>query len=416
MTTDPAPILIAGAGIGGLAAAIALARIGVRVQVLEQRAGGGEEGAGIQIGPNGVHALRQLGVADRLQPRATPIGHLEIREAGRDRCLTRLPLTGRMERLHGAPYWATRRSDLHAALLETARTHAAIEIVDGVQVRSCEGTRFDPKTGGVTVAAADGGTFEGRALIGADGLWSVVARSALGAGVPRFTGRTAARALVPVEALDGDQFRRFGGPVTGLWLGAKAHLVHYPVDAGRLLNIVAIFEGGQRGDDWGTPLDAGDLLPHFAGWAKPVRDLLARADGASGGWRTWSLLERAPLAQWSDGPVTVLGDAAHPMLPYLAQGAVMALEDAVTLAAAVADRPQDIGAAFEAYDVTRKARAGRVVTAARRNGWIYHLTGLSAAVRDTALSALPPERLIAGYDWLYGFRCSEHGGQPRAKE
>lgn len=399
------PVLIAGAGIGGLAAAIGLAAVGCHVRVLESRRHPSEEGAGIQIGPNGVHALRQLGVADRLEPYVGRPKAIALMDAASGRCLTRLPLIPHMEQTHGAPYWVTRRADLHQALLSTARSLAGIEIVHGFRVETVART-----VDGVRIGTADGHKMHGAALVGADGVWSTVARAVFGAPAVRFAHKSAARVVVPMAGMPAP----FCEPSTGLWLGAKAHLVHYPLPAPRLdgthqgpmVNMVAIVDGGAHVQDWGAPLETRALLPAFDGWPRPVREVLAEAQG----WRRWSLMERPPLARWSDGPVTLLGDAAHPVLPFLAQGAVLALEDAVTLAAAVAAMPHDLTAAFRTYAGARRSRARRVANASRRNGRIYHLTGWAARARDTTLSWVPPERLIAGYDWLYGYRCPEFIG------
>ena len=402
---DKRPILIAGAGIAGLAAAIALAGNGRHVRVLESRAAANEEGAGIQIGPNGVHALRHLGIADRLQRRAIQPTAITVMEGPTGRCLARLPLTPHMQVSHGAPYWVTRRSDLHQALLSTARTLAGIEIAHGFRVDSIEAVG-PAGAGGVRVRGQNGSWMAGAALVGADGLWSTVARTWLRAPPLHFANRTAARALVPVAGLPPP----FSEPVTGIWLGARAHLVHYPLGgelpagAGSpVLNLVLVIAGGSQEDNWGTPIEASVLLPSLDGWPEAVRQLVAQTKD----WRRWSLMQRAPLRSWCDGPVTVVGDAAHPVLPFLAQGAVLALEDAVTLGNAVAATPGGLAAAFRVYAAARQARARKVQRASQRNGQIYHLTGLAARARNSALSWLPAERLIGGYDWLYGYRCPD---------
>ena len=402
---DARPILVAGAGIAGLAAAIALAGIGRHVRVLESRAVSNEEGAGIQIGPNGVHALRQLGVADRLERRAFQPTAIAVMEGPTGRCLAHLPLMPHMQVSHGAPYWVTRRSDLHQALLSTARALPAIEIAHGFRVEAIE-FAGPAGAGGVRVRNQNNRSMEGAALIGADGLWSTVARICLRAPALRFANRTAARALVPVTGLPPP----FSEPVTGIWLGAKAHLVHYPVGgdlsggAGSpVLNVVVVTDGGIQDEAWGTPVKASALLPAFEGWPQALRDLVSQTEG----WRRWSLMQRSPLGNWCDGPVTVVGDAAHPVLPFLAQGAVLALEDAVTLGNAVAATPQGLAAAFRVYAAARQPRARKVQSASRRNGQIYHLKGIAARARNSALTWLPAERLIGGYDWLYGYRCPD---------
>ncbi len=399
------PILIAGAGIAGLATAIALSGIGRNVRVLEGRGFTSEEGAGIQIGPNGVHALRALGVADRLERHTIKPAAIAVFEASTGRSLTRLPLTPRMQAAHGAPYWMTRRSDLHQALLSTARTLAGIEMDHGFRVDAIEG--IGPAgAGGVRVRDQNGRSVEGAALIGADGLWSTVARSWLRAPPLQFANRTAGRALIPMAGLPPP----FSEPMSGIWLGPHAHLVHYPVGgeltatAGSpVLNLVVVIAGGVQEDSWGTPIEASLLLPALEGWPAAVLDLVTQTKS----WRRLSLMQRASLGDWCNGPVTVVGDAAHPVLPFLAQGAVLALEDAVTLGNAVAATPGGLAEAFRVYAAARRPRARKVQLASRRNGQIYHLTGMAARARNSALTWLPPERLIAGYDWLYGYRCPD---------
>jgi salicylate hydroxylase len=258
--------------------------------------------------------------------------------------------------------------------------------------------------GGVQVTSGGKPPMTGSALIGADGVWSTVASRHLRAPLPRFTGRTAARVLLPVAGLPPP----FNEPVTGLWIGPKAHLVHYPVDGGKTLNLVAIVEGGPSVRDWGLPIASGEPLQGFAGWHPMVLDILAHPAS----WRRWSLVERDDLATWCDGPVTLLGDAAHPVLPFLAQGAVLALEDAVTLASAVAAQPRNLATAFASYAAVRRSRAVRVAAASRRNGRIYHLAGLAAGARDIALSSLPASRLLSSHDWLYGYRCPDIAPEP----
>lgn len=395
MTSDDA-YLVAGAGIGGLATAIALARVGVPVHVLEQRADPKEEGAGIQIGPNGMHALQALGVAAAVDRVAGQPEAIVVMDGTTGRCLTRMPLAPRMQTRFGAPYRTVHRADLHGALAERARALPSIGVTGGFRVE-----RIEPTENGVRVVDAVGRALSGRALIGADGVWSVVARRAIGAPAPQFSGRTAARALLPASAVPA----AFREAVTGLWLGPRAHIVHYPVrpDVGpeRLINIVAIVEGGQVDHDWGTPIPSSDLADAFRGWHDDVARLLK----ATPEWRRWSLFGRPHLPTWSKDRCTLLGDAAHPTMPFLAQGAVMALEDALTLVVAVAASPRDPDKAFRAYEAARRPRTRRVVDAATRNGRLYHLTGLAAAARNRVLRWSPPDRLIASYDWLYGYGC-----------
>jgi len=247
------------------------------------------------------------------------------------------------------------------------------------QVRTAEGLRDE----------------QGVALIGADGLWSTL-RARLGdRRPPRFAQRTAWRAIVPVGRVSDD----LRGPVTGLWLGRDAHLVHYPVRATREINIVAIVRDDWRDTGWTAPGRPADLMPRFENFAPAARALIALPDR----WQKWALFDRAPARTRADGPVTLIGDAAHPMLPFLAQGGAMAIEDAAVLAQCLA-RDDDASRALRGYEHARYRRVARVQQEARRNSWRYHLAGPLGFARDAVLAALGPKRLLHRYDWLYGWR------------
>jgi salicylate hydroxylase len=385
------PILIAGGGIGGLATALALALRGYMSHVLERRAAFAEDGAGIQIGPNGTRILRELGIADTLRTRAGVPQAIVVHGGGAGDVLTRIPLGDWIERRHGAPYWTIHRQDLHAVLLERARSVPLINISTTARV-----TGFTIDGEAVTAELTGGRTLTGAALIGADGLWSSVRRALAPHVVPRFSGKSAVRAVVDARqsaaALDKD--------CTHIWLRPGAHIVHYPVRQGREIAIVVILDDTEASEGWSTGVTPSWLGPRIAGFPKDVRDLISAAQT----WRKWSLFVDGAPRTWSRGPVTLLGDAAHPVLPFLAQGGVLALEDAVTLAACIDTAPHAI-AAMKAYERQRKARAQRVARASLRNGRIYQLDGLAARARDAALKTLPPGRLMASYDWLYGHRA-----------
>ena len=387
-----AGIAVAGAGIGGLSAALALATVGVPVTVYERAEALEAVGAGVQLSPNACLVLDRLGVLDALRPAAAVPGDVLIRR-GRDAAvLARIPLSPSR---YGAPFLLVLRADLQSALLARAAAHPAVTLGFG---RAVSG--YAPVPGGVALTFADpcqdavttGG------LVAADGLRSAVRRQVTRglADDLRLSGRSAWRSLVPRAAVAPDALVSR----SNLWLGRRAHLVHYPVAGGALVNLVAIIDEGVAplGEDlWSQPAAAGDVERRFAGWAAPARQLIAAAPG----WRKWPLADRPPLARWTDGAVTLLGDAAHPMLPFLAQGAAQAIEDAAVLADAVAASPRDLAAAFSAYAAERRSRTARVQAQSRRQGDIYHLGPPVSTMRDLVMSRLGRDRLVARYDWLY---------------
>jgi salicylate hydroxylase len=386
-------IVIAGAGIGGLTAALALARAGFRAVILEQAARLEEAGAGIQLSPNATHVLGSLGLIDRLRPRVVAPDAIRIVKASTGRDVVRIPLGAGAEQRHGAPYWVIHRADLQGALASAIEQSADITLRLGARVED-----FAVHQHGVTaqVRTAEGLRDEqGIALIGADGLWSTL-RARLGdRQAPRFAQRTAWRAVVPAARV-APEFRE---PVTGLWLGRDAHLVHYPVKAGALINIVAIVRDDGHEAGWSAAGRATDLLPRFERFARAARALIALPDS----WQKWALFDRAPQRIRTQDPVTLLGDAAHPMLPFLAQGGAMAIEDAAVLADCLR-QDEDPARAFRSYEHARARRVARVQREARRNSWRYHLSGPLGLARNAVLAALGPKRLLHRYDWLYGWR------------
>jgi salicylate hydroxylase len=391
-------VVVAGAGIGGLTAALALARQGFGVTLLEQAAQLEETGAGIQLSPNATRILLDLGLGERLRADAVAPDALRVRQARSGRTIATLPL-GRFEQRFGAPYWMIHRADLQAALVAAARSCPDITLLLGIRADD-----FAVHARGVTVQGrrADGTAFDqrGAALVAADGLWSTL-RARLGqAAPPLFRRRAAWRASVPADAVP-PQFR---GPAIDLWLGASGHLVHYPVKGGRLINIVAIVADGWDRPGWSEPAARADILERFPAraWATPARDLLAAPER----WLKWALFDRPPATWWGEGPVTLLGDAAHPMLPFLAQGAGMAIEDAAVLAQCLGRSPDDPAGALRAYEAARRPRTARVQRAARRTGGLYQLQPPASLVRDLGMRALGGDRLLARYDWLYDWKIA----------
>lgn len=385
------PILITGGGIGGLAAAIALAGKGFRCRVLERRDLVEEAGAGIQIGPNGLKALCALGVDGILEARAGRPDALVVRDAGNGRPLATIALGAKLEQRFGAPYWTAHRADLHGALMAVASRHPGIVLTGGFAADRLEATAT-----GVKLVSQSGAEATGAAVIGADGLWSRMRGYVAGRTATRFTGRRAYRTVIP--AASAADVMEPGSVV--VWLAPRCHVVHYPVRGGAEIAVVVVLEEQSSEPGWALPAEWAGLDQHLEPRVNPpLREALARG----GPWRAWDLYELPPLPAWSNGPVALLGDAAHPMLPFLAQGGVMALEDAVTLAHFAALSPADLPAAFTRYHGARKTRVGRVVRAAAQNGLIYHMSGPARLARNGVLRLTPAPRLLARYDWLYGW-------------
>ena len=388
------PVLIAGGGIGGLATALALARHGIPSKILERRDGFAEEGAGIQIGPHGMRVLASLGIDGVVRESAAEPDSIRVMNARSGHEVTALPLGSWIARRHGAPYCTLHRQALHSALVSRATADPRIAIVTNTDVADAASTYA-----GVTVTTANGPTLSGAALIGADGLWSSLRTKLFDGTPPRFCGKCAYRSVVPGEAVPQSLRRN----VVYIWLEAGAHVVHYPVRGGKELALVAIFQEPARFDAWNTQASGPEVHARTGTLAKPLQDLLRSASS----WRKWSLFEGPVPTHYAKGGIALLGDAAHPVLPFLAQGAVMALEDASVAAAEIAMTPGDIPSALLRYEFNRRARVMRVQAASRRNGQIYHLSGLMAAARNGMLRTLPAERLMSSYDWLYGWTPPE---------
>lgn len=393
---EDGPILIAGGGIGGLATALALARRGIASRVLERNSTFTEAGAGIQLGPNGIHILRDLGVAQHLEPLAGKPDAIRVFEGVAGARLADLPLGNWIVTRHGAPYWVAHRADLQGALLKAVEREPLITVSTGFElVRVMDG---GGASGVVVAEDAAGRTVEGQALVAADGLWSRVRREIVDFPPLTFSGKTATRTVIDRAGAP----EAFRANVTGAWLSPDAHVVHYPVRGGADIAIVVIAEEDWPGTVWGAAADREALLRRVAGFAAPLREFLALGQE----WRKWALYDPGTLPKWVRGRVALLGDAAHPVLPFLAQGGVLALEDAMTIASCIAARGSDLTTAFKDYELQRQPRAARVQSASRDNGRIYHLSGPMAFARNLALKALPPSRIMSGYDWLYGWRAT----------
>ncbi len=385
---SPAPILIAGGGIGGLTAALALSRDGFASRVFERSAENEQSGSGIQLGPNATRILIDLGLGDALDAVSCRPEAIRFFDGVGGGALAQVPLGETIARRHGAPYLVMLRQDLRGVLRETVDNARNISFESPVEIEA-----FRDRDGGVEVRSVSGNTYDGSALIGADGLWSPI-RAAIDRGKPRFAGFAAWRALLPLAGLPAP----FSDNATGVWLGPSAHIVHYPVQSGAALNVVAVVRNHRARSGWDNEGAPGELELHFRSWCDPVRALLAQAAN----WRVWSLYRMRTPRRWTHGHVTLLGDAAHPVLPYLAQGAALAIEDADALASELKTQDSDVAAALQRYSSARHSRVLRVQRHATRLGSLYHLRGPARLIRNRMLARQRPDRLLNGLDWLYG--------------
>ncbi len=376
------PIVIAGGGIGGLAMALALAKRGYPSLVLEQAPEFKEVGAGIQLGPNSWRALRALGAEPAVKTLAVLPRALVMNDAVTAEHVVSVPLEG-FEQRFGAPYALIHRADLLDALLATAKASPLIALETSAQVKA-----FADDGHAVRITTTEGRSYEAPALIGADGLWSTVRAQLLGDGKPRVSGHITYRSVLPAHEVPED-LRRWD---MVLWAGPKCHMVHYPLRGGEVFNLVAVFHSNRYEEGWNSYGDPAELHERFKDTCAPVKTML----GKIAEWRMWVLCDREPVKDWSKGRVTLLGDAAHPMLQYLAQGAGMAMEDALCLARCL-DETDSVEAAFRAYPLKRYLRTGRVQLSARLYGEFYHADGVARELRNAYVKDIG----YGGLAWLY---------------
>ncbi len=382
------PILIVGGGIGGLAAALALSRQGRATHVIEQSDTFGEIGAGIQIAPNVFKMFAALGLTPAINEVAVFPDALVMMDALSGKQITRIPLDGPFRARFAYPYGVIYRPDLHRVFLDACQAAPLVELSTGQKILG-----YEVEDGQVSVATQSGKTLTGAALIGADGLWSKIRQQMVGDGPPRVSGHIAYRAVLPTAQVP----RTSRNNDVTLWAGPKTHLVHYPLRRGEIFNLVAVFHSDRYEEGWDVFGEPAELAQHFDGQHASVQAMLEQIDS----WRMWVLCDRDPIKHWSRGPVTLLGDAAHPMLQYLAQGACMAIEDAVCLAGKVTGHGRDIAGAFQAYQQDRYLRTGRVQLTARFYGDVYHAAGVTAELRDMTLGNRAPAQAYQGMAWLY---------------
>jgi salicylate hydroxylase len=394
---DSRTIVVAGAGIGGLTAALALATRGFRIIVLERAAKLEEAGAGLQLSPNASRILIELGLEPLLAPHVIAPDSISIMTARTAKEIGRVPLGEAAALRYGAPYWIVRRADLQSALLTQVTSHPDIDLRLGAQF---EDVAVYPK--GVTVVQRSGSSRQQEpalALIGADGVWSSVRHQIFPDAQPQFTGSIAWRGTVDASQLP----RGFMTQRVQLWMGTNAHLVAYPMSGGKRINMVAIVSGKWNRPGWSEPGDVVEIANHFADphWPIAARMMIGAVDS----WRKWALFAMRDGGVWNKGPIALLGDASHAMLPFAAQGAGMAIEDAAVIAKCLDASPTNPTAAFAQYASQRAARVGRVQRTARKNGQTYHLGGPVRFARDQVIRVLGGSRLLSRQDWIYDWRA-----------
>lgn len=383
-------VIIVGGGIGGLAAALSLTRQGVEVLLLEQADQIGEIGAGIQLGPNAFAALDALGVGKAARDRAVFTDHTTMMDAIDATEVVRIETGEKFRERFGGPYAVIHRADIHLSILEAVQDNPLIKFKTSTHV---EDVKVGPN--GVEVTDSKGEVYKADAVVGCDGVKSVIRARTIGVQ-HRVTGHVVYRAVVDRENMPEDLC--INAPV--LWAGPRCHLVHYPLRAGKQYNLVVTFHSREQ-EEWGVREGSKEeVMSYFQGVHPRPRQMLDRPTS----WRRWATADAEPVAAWGEGPCTLLGDAAHPMTQYMAQGACMALEDAVTLGEAYAKTRGDFDAAFRLYESVRVPRTARVVWSTREMGRIYHAEGVERQVRNLLWKGKTQDQFYTQLEWLYGWR------------
>ncbi|MFT4130375.1 3-hydroxybenzoate 6-monooxygenase [Labrys sp. (in: a-proteobacteria)] len=383
-------IVIAGAGIGGLATALGLARKGYASIVLERAPALGEIGAGIQLGPNAFHSFDYLGVGDAMRKLAVYVDRLRMMDALTAEEIASIDLTEPFQKRFGNPYAVIHRGDMHRVLVEACRADPLIDLRTG-----CAVTGYEEEGTSVTALLQGGERVSGSLLIGADGLWSNIRTQLVGDGAPRVTGHTTYRSVIPTEQMPEDL--RWNAAT--LWAGPKCHIVHYPLSDWKSFNLVVTYHNNAPEPVAGKPVSQEEVLTGFQHVHPRAQDIIRHGKD----WKLWVLCDRDPTDSWTKGRVALLGDAAHPTLQYMAQGACMALEDAVCLSDEIAAHPGDHETALASYQHRRITRTARIQLMSRAVGdHIYHPAGVHARLRNEIMSAKSQEQWYDTLQWLYG--------------
>ncbi len=383
-------ILIAGGGIGGLAAALALAQKGIASLVLEKASQLGEIGAGIQLGPNAFHCFDRLGVGEAARSMAVYIDQLRLMDAMADGEIAHIDLGPAFRARFGNPYAVVHRGDLHGVLLKGCRDSNLIELSVSSEV-----TGYEQDGSTVTARLANGERVSGGALVGADGLWSSVRQQVVGDGAPRVSGHTTYRSVIPTERMPEDL--RWNAAT--LWAGPKCHVVHYPLSGWKVFNLVVTYHNDAPEPVAGKPVPIDEVRRGFTQICSRAQSIISHGID----WKMWVLCDREPVDRWVDGRVTLLGDAAHPMLQYMAQGACMAMEDGVCLADSLDRHAVDLEAGLRSYRDRRVLRTARLQLTSRAMGdHVCHPAGPHAALRNAIMGAKSQGEWYAALEWLYG--------------
>ncbi|WP_291929736.1 3-hydroxybenzoate 6-monooxygenase [Limnohabitans sp.] len=396
MSTAPSqlPVIVAGGGIGGLAAALALVRQGFEVTVLEQAPEIGEIGAGIQLGPNAFHAFDALGVGDKARGRAVYTDNMVMHDAIDEYQVGKIETGEAFRKRFGNPYAVIHRVDVHLSLLEGAQETGKVQFHTNTRIVSIE---QDEANNTVTAIDQNGKRWTGQALIGADGGKSVVRQQYVN-DPPRVTGHVVYRAVVDKKDFPKD----LQWNAASLWAGPKCHLVHYPLRGGEQYNVVVTFHSRQQ-ETWGvTDGSKEEVESYFQGISPKARQLIELPKT----WKRWATADREPIGTWVFGRATILGDAAHPTTQYMAQGACMAMEDAVTLGEALRVNDNDWTKALALYERSRVARTARIVLSGREMGRLYHAAGVERLIRNSLWKGRTQERFYDAIEWLYGWNVN----------
>lgn len=390
-----AELVIVGGGIGGLATALAAARRGHRVTVLERSSRFAELGAGIQLAPNGIRALDRLGVGTAVRNCAVHIDELRFMDGVTGEHVVSMPLTGEYRRRFGSPYVVVHRGELYGLLLDACRAAPSIELRANSPVT---GYHQDGST--ATVRLDVGSTVTGDAVIGADGIHSTIRRQLVGDSEPRVSGITVYRAVIPMSRVPAD----LRWNVVTWWTGPDCHFVHYPIGGGKYLNLAASSADGGTEAFAGVPVDKDRVRREFTALGEIPHRLLELGSD----WKTWVLVDRDPVDTWTDNRVTLLGDAAHPMLHYAAQGACQALEDAVRLGDLLDCGPADLPQRLDKFAADRRDRTAAIQRLSRDSIRLWHAAGPAAATRNRHLAAMTPTDLHDYVAWLHDPDHTDH--------